>query len=184
MAIFDKLRKARLSHRKTDEALYSLVADEMQRGYTHDGLWLKALELAKGDKKEQLAKYIKLRVRSLQDDLSVATEGSQLDLPPEIELTIDEFTSAIADGEVFEVIESCFSNATPEQVRRFINQRDACDDYPIHVAIKENNLAMIKWLLENGADLTVKNFWERMPVELAEQTQAYEALELLKTYST
>ena len=71
MAIFDKFKKLNVAHRKTDEALYSAVAQEMEDGVRHNGLWLKALEQAEGNKEKQIAEYIKLRAQSLKDDISI-----------------------------------------------------------------------------------------------------------------
>ena len=70
MSIFDKLKKLSVTHRQTEEALYSFVAQEMEDGIRHNGLWLKALERAGGDKEKQAAIYIKLRVQSLRDEMN------------------------------------------------------------------------------------------------------------------
>ncbi len=77
MAMFDKFRKMNIAYRKTDEALYSVVAQEMESGVRNNGLWLKALEKADGNKEKQVAEYIKLRVQSLKDDVSIYSELSE-----------------------------------------------------------------------------------------------------------
>jgi hypothetical protein len=50
MFIFTKAKKTTAVQRKADEALYSFVAQEMEGGNRHNGLWLKALEQAEGSK--------------------------------------------------------------------------------------------------------------------------------------
>ena len=69
MSIFSRNKPNKIAQRKIDEHLYALVAEEMESGIRSNGLWLKALELADGNKEKQVSEYIKLRVQSLVDDI-------------------------------------------------------------------------------------------------------------------
>ena len=70
MSAFDRFKKLNVAHQKSDEAVYSIVAQEMEDGVRHNGRWLKALEQAEGNKEKQVAEYIKLSVESLKDEIS------------------------------------------------------------------------------------------------------------------
>lgn len=77
MSIFDKFRKTNISQRKSDEEIYSIIAQEMEEGIRHNGLWLKALVLADGNTERQLAHYIKLRAQAIRDDIVILTNLSK-----------------------------------------------------------------------------------------------------------
>lgn len=71
MSIFSRNKPSKIAQRKIDEHLYAIVAEEMESGIRKNGLWLKALELADGNKEKQVSEYIKLRVQSLIDDMYI-----------------------------------------------------------------------------------------------------------------
>jgi len=75
MSAFDRFKKLSVAHRKSDEAVYSIVAQEMEDGVRHNGRWLKALEQAEGNKEKQVAEYIKLSVESLRDQITASSTG-------------------------------------------------------------------------------------------------------------
>ena len=66
MNIFGKWRRQESSN---DEALYAMIADEMQSGERNDGLWLKAYAESGGQESATVARYIELRKQSLLDEL-------------------------------------------------------------------------------------------------------------------
>ena len=79
MSFFNKLRRNAAADRKAEEVLYTVVAREIDSGIIHDGLWLKALEKAGGNESVQTSEYVKLRVQSLKDDISIVSELNQID---------------------------------------------------------------------------------------------------------
>jgi hypothetical protein len=72
MTIFDEVRAKGAKFRLTEELLYAEVMREMESGLRRDGLWAKALTESNFNESEAKAKYIKLRIQSLRDELVVA----------------------------------------------------------------------------------------------------------------
>ena len=184
MAMFDKFRKIKIAHRKTDEALYSVVAQEMESGDRNNGLWFKALEKAGGNKEKQVAEYIKLRVESLKDDVSIYSELSEAEKQISHNLDIEEFVELLGNGSPIEEIKACLSELNTKEISEFINQPDACEDYPIHIAVKKNRSDIVRWLLDAGANPNLKNYWGSTALEIAEKREDQDAIAVLKQYTT
>lgn len=182
--MFDKFRKINIAHRKTDEALYSLVAQEIESGVRNNGLWLKALEKADGNKEKQVVEYIKLRVQSLKDDVSIFSELSEAAKQISHNLDIDEFVTLLGDGSPLEKIKAYLSELNTQEISEFINQPDACEDYPIHIAVKKNRADVARWLLSAGANPNLKNNWGSTALEIAVKRGDQEAIAMLKQYAT
>lgn len=68
MGILDSISRSAALSRKQEQVLYELVAEELENGDKVKGLWLKALADSGGDEAKSMAKYVKLRVKSLADD--------------------------------------------------------------------------------------------------------------------
>jgi ankyrin repeat protein len=182
--MFEKFRKMNIAHRKTDEALYSMVAQEMDSGVRNNGLWLKALEKAGGNKEKQLAEYIKLRIQSLKDDVSILSELSEAAKQISHNLDIEEFVTLLGNGSPLENIKAYLSGLNTQEISDFINQPDACEDYPIHISVKNNRADIARWLLSAGANPNLKNYWGSTALEIAEKREGHEAIAVLKQYST
>jgi hypothetical protein len=183
MTIFGKVKKMAIASRKTDEAFYSVVAREMEENVRHNGLWIKALEQAAGNKERQLAEYIKLRVQSLRDDLSMLS--AQTDPRKRIprHRDINEFIAMLYTRISVEEVEHYLSGMNSAEIRKFVNIADSCEEYPIHVAMKEGRVDLAKWLLEAGANPEVQNYWGKTPADIAAKSDNHEALNLLRRYS-
>lgn len=72
MGLFDDIMAKGAALRITEEILYAEVFREIESGVRRDGIWAKALsesEMLEGPAK---AKYIKLRVQALKDEVSIA----------------------------------------------------------------------------------------------------------------
>lgn len=72
MGLFDDIKAKGAALRITEEILYAEVLHEMESGVRRNGIWAKALsesEMLEGPAK---AKYIKLRVQALKDEVSIA----------------------------------------------------------------------------------------------------------------
>jgi hypothetical protein len=57
--------------RQQDEILYAFVAAEVEEGVRREGLWSQAKSLANGDVGKTEAGYLKLRVQSIKDELTL-----------------------------------------------------------------------------------------------------------------
>ncbi len=181
--MFDKFRKMNIAYRKTDEVLYSVVAQEMENGLRNNGLWLKALEKADGNKEKQVSEYIKFRIQSLKDDMSVLSE-----LPEEKSLILhtldmEEFVTLLDNGSTLEDIKAFVSSLDLNELSKFINQPDACDNYPIHIAINKGRDDITRWLLVSGADPSLKNYWGKTALSIAESKDDKITIALLKQYT-
>ena len=189
MKIFDKLKNKSIVNRKSEELLYSIVAQEMEAGIIHSGLWLKALQLANGDKEKQVSEYIRIRVQSLKDDVEIVSgdpiESRDISLesrPAQQDLDIEYFVKMINKGASIDQITGYLSGFNNKSIEKFINQQDAGEDYPLHLSIKQNRLDIAKWLIEMGASLNAKNYWGMTPLEVAVSCENNEAASLIRRH--
>lgn len=72
MGLIDDIRQRGAEGRLTEEVLYAEVLREMEAGIRRDGLWAKALSEAGGEEAASKARYIKLRVQALRDEVAIA----------------------------------------------------------------------------------------------------------------
>tara|TARA_B100001175_G_C19356564_1_gene564991 strand:+ start:119 stop:490 length:372 start_codon:yes stop_codon:yes gene_type:complete len=54
----------------TDNKLFAIANSEIKNSTQNEGLWVKSLVLAQGDKNKQKIEYIKLRVKELEEKKS------------------------------------------------------------------------------------------------------------------
>lgn len=182
--MFNKIKKISIAHRKGDEAIYSIVAQEMEKGVRNSGLWLKALEEAQGNKEKQVAEYIKLRVQSLKDDMSIHSESIKSKKHIFQSRNIEEFVTILSGDCTVKKVEEYFFGMNTQEINNFINQPDACEEYPIHISIKKGRLDLAKWLLWAGADPNLRNYWGKTALEIAEQKEDKDAIALLEQQAT
>ena len=71
MGIFDDIEAKGAAYRLTEEALYAEALREIESGQRRDGIWAKALAESDMDQGRAGAKYIKMRVQSLKDEITV-----------------------------------------------------------------------------------------------------------------
>lgn len=72
MGLFDDIRAKGAALRITEEILYAEVLREIESGVRRDGIWAKALSESEMREGVAKAKYIKLRVQALKDEVSIA----------------------------------------------------------------------------------------------------------------
>lgn len=100
MGIFHNIKSALAVSRQTDEYFYAEALREIECGIRKDGIWAKAMAESDMDQGKAAARYIKLRVQSLKDevtlqstiDIELINENSAL---PTQSLPIAEFTDVI-----------------------------------------------------------------------------------------
>lgn len=180
--MFAKFRKTNIAHRKTDEALYAVIAQEMETSRRSSGLWIKALEKADGNKERQVAEYIKLRVQSLKDDINIHSELSGVQKRVAHDPDVDEFVALLGSGAPIEEIKQYVSGLGEQELHKFVNQADACEEYPIHAAVKENRPNITEWLLQSGANPNLRNYWGSTALEIAEKKKNQEVILVLDQY--
>jgi len=66
--MFRKIADAGALNRKQMEAVYEMVAVEIEQGDVKKGLWAQALVKSEGDQSKAEAAYLKLRVQAILDD--------------------------------------------------------------------------------------------------------------------
>lgn len=71
MGIFDDIKAKGATYRLTEEALYAEALCEIESGQRRDGIWAKAMAESDMDAGKAGAKYIKMRVQSLKDEVTV-----------------------------------------------------------------------------------------------------------------
>lgn len=75
MGIFDDIKAKGAAYRLTEEALYAEALREIESGQRRDGIWAKAMSESDMDQGKAGAKYIRLRVQSLKDEITVFMAG-------------------------------------------------------------------------------------------------------------
>jgi hypothetical protein len=71
MSIFDDIKTKGATYRLTEEELYGEALREIESGQRRDGIWAKALAESDMDHGKAGARYIKLRVQSLKDEVTL-----------------------------------------------------------------------------------------------------------------
>lgn len=71
MGIFDDIKAKGAAYRLEEEALYAEALREIESGQRKDGVWAMALVDSNMDQGKAGAKYIKLRVQSLKDEITI-----------------------------------------------------------------------------------------------------------------
>jgi hypothetical protein len=71
VGIFDDIKAKGAAYRLTEEALYAEALREIESGQRRDGIWAKAMAESDMDQGKAGAKYIKMRVQSLKDEVTV-----------------------------------------------------------------------------------------------------------------
>lgn len=188
MSIFSGFKRAGIANRKADEILYSVVAQELSEGIRHEGLWLMALERANGNTDLQTAEYIKLRIQSLRDDISIVTSVTSINSLEDYQRAaslafggnVDRVTALISSGASFNTFQKYFDTYTADQIRDLLNTPDSDESYPLHIAVKFGRIDITRWLLEHGAYTKCTNTWGSTPLDLAVKANNTDLIELLK----
>jgi len=190
MSLFHKFKSQGVINRKNEETLYAKVASEMADGVRNSALWLKALEMADGNSEKQISEYIKLRVQSLKDDIHIVN-SVLINEPHAIEKTcwenildVEDLMVMIEGGASLFDISQFLSEQSSDEIRLLINQIDACDQYPLHVAVKVKRTDIIEWLLDSGANYNCKNYWGKTPLDMAVKQKNIEIINKIESYIT
>jgi len=77
MGLIDEIRKSGVTSRITEEILYAEALREVEAGIRRDGLWAKALADSGMNQQEASARYLKLRVQSLRDEIDLSSRRIQ-----------------------------------------------------------------------------------------------------------
>jgi len=77
VGIFDDIRAKGAAYRLTEESLYAEALREIESGQRRDGIWAKAMAESNMDQGKAGAKYIKLRVQSLKDEVALVLAECQ-----------------------------------------------------------------------------------------------------------
>jgi hypothetical protein len=190
MSLFHKFKYKAVINRKHEENLYALVASEMAEGIRNSALWLKALEEANGNSEKQISEYIKLRVQSLKDDIHIfnsipaeepiSFEKAYLKLIEDVE----DLVVMIEDGASKLDILNYLSDKSDGEVKLLINQFDACEQYPLHVAVKYKRADIVELLLKAGAQYNSVNDWGKTPLDIAIKQENEEITDIIESFIT
>jgi hypothetical protein len=75
MSFINDLKNNNAKIRLNEEKIYAEVMREMKSNILRDGLWAKAMSEVNFDEKKAKAKYIKLRVQSIIDEITIHNEN-------------------------------------------------------------------------------------------------------------
>ena len=70
--MFKKIRFKRATARLFEEKLFEVAMVEVERGQGRQGLWSKAISESDGNSDRAESIYLKLRVRSLKDEILIS----------------------------------------------------------------------------------------------------------------
>jgi len=92
----------------------------------------------------------------------------------------EDLVTLIEDNAHLKHLVQSLASLTKEETLSIINNADACEEYPLHVAIKNKRVDIVEYLLKKGAKKNQRNGWGRTPLELAIQMTFSEAVNVLK----
>lgn len=92
----------------------------------------------------------------------------------------EELVTLIEDSTSLKHLEQSLVNLTKEESLSIINSADACDEYPLHVAVKNKRLDIVVLLLKKGANKDLLNGWERTPLDMAIKLEVPTIIRVLK----
>lgn len=108
--------------RKEDEKLFLAVHDELAKSKVNQGLWVKALSKSNGDENQAKAKYIKLRVQSMKDDMNIKRASEEVISSVQQEMDNQEM------GKIEHTTLSDFERETEEWTRDYDRKQQAFRD--------------------------------------------------------
>ena len=85
MGIFDKDNSVGAASRLTEEAFYAEALREIESGRRRDGIWAMAMAECEMDQARAGARYIKLRVQSLKDEMTLQLSAAAVKKEQEAE---------------------------------------------------------------------------------------------------
>lgn len=185
--IFNRIKFSKAIGRKREEKLYSQVSSEMASGQINQGLWTKSIEKSEGDSGKQVSEYIRLRVQSLYDELEISKKiEHQNNIAAE--LTDDEptlyesFCNYIKNDNVNGVVK-LVSEMSSKELVKLVQSENEMEEYPIHIAAREGSLKALEWLIQNGADIRVTNYWNSTPLQVAQNAEQEQAVAIILNHS-
>ncbi len=99
MSIIDDFKKKTALIRLSEEKLYAEVMREIKTGKLRDGLWAKAMAESDFDEKKAKAKYVKLRVQSLQDEIRIHNSILNKSNPVRKKVKVDDLEKELREEE-------------------------------------------------------------------------------------
>ena len=63
-----------------------------------------------------------------------------------------------------------------------INSEDELQDSPLHLAVRNDFPDILSWLLSNGANQELNNYWDHTPLELANKLNRKKCIERLNLH--
>jgi ankyrin repeat protein len=192
MRFFTKNRSAK--KRIVEEWVYEQVADELDNGDIRRGLWTKARGLAEGDANKCEGIYIQLRAESIVDEAnllqeSIETQKTNIQVKPkEISKTYmtKELQSLLDDN--FDIdfkyislddFKSILLIFEPDLRKQLINAEDSLGSCLLHYTVKSGRRDCTEFLISQGANTAIKNYWGSTPLDIAEHFHMHDIKELL-----
>jgi hypothetical protein len=81
-------------------------------------------------------------------------------------LALSNIKEALSDSEFYELI----------------NSEDELQDSPLHLAVRNDFPDILSWLISNGANQELNNYWDHTPLELAIKLKRNKCIERLNLY--
>lgn len=185
-----------------EEGIYATIANELETGIADKGLWTRLFAECGGDEKQTKVLYIKERADRLisAERLRLeqaarlasehADEAARLD---QIRFKLKKEQEAEQKDKIQDLSETLLKNITQnnlQEVNRLLTEepllvavKNRDRETPLHIAVREKNLAMARLLLENGAMIDENNCGWVTPLEYAQNSRQDEMVKLLTSYA-
>lgn len=188
MRFFTKNKNSK--KRIIEEWVYEQVADELDSGEIRKGLWTKAKGLSEGNADKCGSIYIQLRAESIVDEINILKESLEnRTIKPkekpkpytikELQSLLDKKFNIDFKHISFRNFKSILLEFEPELRRKIINTEDSLGSYLIHYTVKSGRRDCTEFLISQGANTSVKNYWGSTPLNIAKHFNKNELVELL-----
>lgn len=172
-----------------EDRIYSTIGNELETGVADKGLWTRLFAECGGDEKQTKVLYIKERADRLISAERLRLEQAARECADKAARIEQTYLKKEHLDKVQALSATLLNNVTQnnlQEVSRLLSRepmliavRNRDRETPLHIAVREKNLAMARLLLENGALTDEKNCYWVTPLEYAVNSKQKEMVKLL-----
>lgn len=177
-----------------EDHIYASIARELETDAAQKGLWTKLFAECGGDEKQTKVLYIKQRAERLiyeersrlaQAAREHAHEASRIE-QVRLNKELADKIQALSASHTAVMMFTNVAHNNLQKVRRLLSEeplliavKNRDRETPLHIAVREKNLAMARLLLEKGAITDENNCYWVTPLEYAKNSKQVEMVKLL-----
>lgn len=92
---------------------------------------------------------------------------------------LDIFFEAVFNSDIH-VLHRIQNELQPSELVELVNAEDSMQDRPLHIAVRNNSVPVLTWLIANGAKANSMNYWDKTPLDLAKSLNHSECANYLE----